>query len=107
MDIFQAMADPTRRNIIERLSSYQAAKTGLSIKELTADTGISRQAVTKHLNVLVKSGAVKAEFKGKEKRHFLKHYAFSGAFQWLAPIAEEWDERLIRLKQHLNKGDIE
>ena len=105
MDIFQAIADPTRRKIIKQLSSYQAAKTGLSIKELTADTDISRQAVTKHLNVLIKSGAVKAEFKGKEKRHYLKHYAFDEAWQWLAPIAKEWDERLIRLKQHLYTGD--
>lgn len=105
MDIFQAMADPKRRQIIEKLSSYPAAKSGLSIKELTKGTGISRQAVTKHLNVLIQAGAVNAEFQGKEKRHFLKHYAFNTAWQWLEPIATEWDNNLIRLKQHLNNGD--
>lgn len=105
MDIFQAIADPTRRKIIEQLSSYQAAKHGLSIKELTQNSGISRQAVTKHLNTLIKTGAVAAEFQGKEKRHFLKQYAFSDAWQWLEPIAKQWDEKLQNLKHHLNKED--
>lgn len=101
MDIFQALADPTRRHIIERLSRYDAAKSGLSIKELTTGFSISRQAVTKHLNTLIKCGVVKADFVGKEKRHFLLNYKFVEAWQWLEPIATQWDEKLSSLDKHL------
>ena len=101
MDIYQAMADPTRRIIIERLNNYEAAKYGLSLKDITNGLTISRQAVTKHLNILIKCGAVKAEFSGREKRHFLQQDAFMDAVSWLQPIAEQWDDRLLALQRHL------
>lgn len=101
MDIFQALADANRRHIIERLSSYEAAKHGISIKELTQGLSISRQAVTKHLNVLIRCGAVKAEFVGKEKRHFLCQFSLMEAWQWLEPIARQWDDKLSALSKHL------
>ena len=105
MDIFQALADPTRRHIIEQLCSYDAAKSGMSIKDLTKGSSISRQAVTKHLNTLIKCGVVKAEFVGKEKRHFLLNYKFLEAWQWLEPIARQWDEKLSELNKHLKTGN--
>lgn len=101
MDIFQALADANRRHIIEQLSSYEAAREGMSIKELTRGLSISRQAVTKHLNVLIKCGAVKAEFTGKEKRHFLQEFSLLEAWQWLEPIAQQWDTKLSALNKHL------
>lgn len=105
MDIYQAMADEKRRRIIERLNTYHAAKHGLSIKELTAGLGVSRQAITKHLNHLIKCGAITAQFTGKEKKHFINQDAFQPAIEWLTPIATCWDERLVNLKHHLRKED--
>lgn len=106
MDIFQALADPTRRKIIEQLSQYEAAKFGLSIKDITQDLSITRQAVTKHLNILINCGAVDAQFVGKEKRHFLQQNKLREAQEWLQPIAKQWDNRLAKLNKHL-KGKMQ
>ena len=68
MDIFKALADVNRRKVIEAL--YE--EDGLSIKQLTHGSTISRQAMTKHLNILTRSKIVTAEFSGKERVHKLK-----------------------------------
>ncbi|GAH07481.1 unnamed protein product, partial [marine sediment metagenome] len=65
--IFGAVADPTRRQILERLRAHGP----LSIKELAAPLPISRQAVTKHLNILLGSGLVEMRWVGRERMHFL------------------------------------
>ncbi len=101
MDIYQALSDPKRRRLIELLGSLDAAKNGLSIKQLSQGSGISRQAITKHLNILIKVGLVKAEFVGKERRHFLQPGKLNEPIEWLQPLAEVWDKRLKALKQHL------
>lgn len=95
--MFNAVADPTRRQILERLR----ADGPLSIKELAAPLPISRQAVTKHLNILRASGLIRMERVGRERLHFLEADPLREVEDWLKPYAEEWDRRLERLKQHL------
>lgn len=101
MDIFKALADVNRRRIIEALYQHE----GLSIKQLTVGSSITRQAITKHLNLLIRSKVVVAEFSGKERIHKLNPKAVNALLDWLAPFAQQWDDRLSQLSDHL--GDKE
>lgn len=92
MDVYKAIADPIRRKIIEQLVTKHAAQDGLSIKQLCAGKQVSRQAVTKHLNVLIKFKLVKAAFQGKERRHFLLPEKLYDPLTWLQPIAKQWED---------------
>ena len=98
-NVFNAVADPTRRRILERLR----ADGPLSIKELAAPLPISRQAVTKNLDMLRAAGLIRMERVGRERLHFLVADPLREVADWLAPYAEEWDRRLERLKQHLEE----
>ena len=97
MDIFKALADVNRRRIIEAL--YQ--QDGLSIKQLTEGSSITRQAITKHLNILIRSKVVVAQFSGKERIHKLNPKAVKALLDWLAPFAQQWDTRLEKLAEYL------
>lgn len=95
--IFSAVADPTRRQILDRLRSHGP----LSVKQLSAPLPISRQGVTKHLDILLKSGLVEMRRVGRERLHFLNPQPLHELEQWLQPYSEIWDRRLTRLQQHL------
>ena len=99
MDIFSAISDPTRRAIIERLNRHGPQ----SIKELGKGLDISRQGLTKHLDKLVKSKIVSAEFVGKERIHSLQPKPMEKLANWLQPFAEQWDTRLGNLAFHLEE----
>ena len=99
-NVFAAVADPTRRRILEQLRSSGAP----SIQELTAPLPISRQAVTKHLEVLKESGLVETRWAGRKRMHRLVAQPLREVEQWLRPYAEFWDERLERLTQHLKEN---
>lgn len=66
-DLFHALADPTRRDLLDRLR----AQAGLSLSELTEGTGLTRQAVTKHLRILEDANLVTTLRDGRMRRHFL------------------------------------
>lgn len=99
MDIFKALADKNRRKIIESL--YQEGE--LSIKQLTANSTISRQAITKHLNILIKAKVISAEFTGKERVHILNPKAVQSLVDWISPFAAQWDNRLNNLAKHIGE----
>lgn len=101
MDIFTALAVKQRRNIIEALHH----RGNLSIKQLTMDSAVSRQAVTKHLNILIKAKIVRAEYIGKERIHNLDPKAMQRLFNWLAPFAQKWDDRLNSLSKYIGDQD--
>lgn len=101
MDIFTALADPQRRHIIEALHLRGA----LSIKQLTQGSNVSRQAITKHLNILVKAKIIQADFVGKERVHKLDPKAMQSLLNWLAPFAQNWDDRLSNLIQYVGDDD--
>jgi DNA-binding transcriptional ArsR family regulator/uncharacterized protein YndB with AHSA1/START domain len=65
--VFKALSDPGRRYLLDRLNE----RNGLSLSELSAGMGISRQAVTKHLDVLEAAGLVTTLRRGREKLHYL------------------------------------
>ena len=92
-----AVADPTRREMLARLR----AEGPLSIKQLAAPLSITRQAVTKHLDILWASGLVRVQKTGRERLHSLDSSPLKEVEDWLEPYAQEWDERLSRLQRHL------
>ena len=94
--VFAARADPTRRHLVERLTEGSA-----TITELAADLPMSRQAVTKHLNLLEDAHLVVVTPSGRERHYALSVTALQEASQWLAGIEQQWDTRLARLKQML------
>ena len=97
--VFHAVADPTRRSILDRLR-----RSGpLSLKELAQPLPMSRQAVTKHLEVLHESGLVQIWRRGRERLHALDALQLREVDDWLKPYEDFWDSRLARLKRHLEE----
>jgi DNA-binding transcriptional ArsR family regulator len=99
MDAFAAVADPTRRQLLDRVRRSQP----LSLNELAEGLPITRQAVTKHLNALRDAGLLRIRRVGRERLHELNPTPLVAVEEWLAPYAAAWDERLARLRQHLEE----
>ena len=97
--VFVAVADPTRRLLLERLRGG----TGLSISELARDLPMSRQAVTKHLDALRRAGLIRVRRDGRERLHELDARPLEAVDEWLRPYAEAWDARLAALRTHLGE----
>jgi DNA-binding transcriptional ArsR family regulator len=88
--VFAALADPTRRGVIEALATGgTVTATGLA-----GDLPISRQAVAKHLAALRAARLVRAQRVGRETRYELDARPLEDAAQWIARVGGEWDERL-------------
>jgi DNA-binding transcriptional ArsR family regulator len=92
--VFAALGDETRLGIVRRL----ATGTPLSIATLTEGSGVTRQAVTKHLLVLDEAGLVRSQWRGRERLWALKPDRLEPARRSLELIAAHWDEALGRLK---------
>ena len=91
--VFEALADPTRRWMVERL-----ARGGSLTPTMLADQlPISRQAVSRHLGVLQQGGLVTARKDGREQRYQLALAPLRDATAWLTGIEAEWDTRLAAL----------
>lgn len=97
-DVFQALADPTRRELMRRLSEEgPVTATGLAGR-----LPVSRQAVAKHLEVLEEAGLVVSERRGRERRFRLTPAPMANVATWMASIGSNWDERLDRLRHLLS-----
>jgi len=92
--VFAALGDPTRLKLVAVLCAGGA----FSIAQLTTGTEISRQAVTKHLQVLAEAGVVGDLKQGRERLWQLEPHAIDEARQALEIIGREWELRLGRLK---------
>jgi DNA-binding transcriptional ArsR family regulator len=92
--IFAALGDPTRL----RLVAVLCAGGAFSIAQLTANTDISRQAVTKHLQVLADAGVVRDLRVGRERVWQLEPGQLEEARRTLEIIGREWDMALAKLK---------
>ncbi len=97
--IFAALGDPTRLKIVALLCAGGA----FSIAQLTANTEISRQAVTKHLQVLAEAGVVRDLRMGRERLWELEPAKIEAARQALEGIGRQWEKALGRLKVYLER----
>jgi DNA-binding transcriptional ArsR family regulator len=98
-EVFVALADPTRRRMIERLSSTFDAP--VTISRLADDFPMSRQAVTKHVEVLEEAGLIASQRRGRERVITLTPAPLAGAAAWIAAIEARWDHRLSALQRYL------
>ena len=95
--VFAALADPTRRTILQAVGG----RVDATATELAVDLPVSRQAVVKHLQVLAEAGLVDAEKHGREQRYRLTPAPLDDALRWLAEVGAAWDARLARLRRQL------
>ena len=100
-DSFLAISDATRRHVLERLRTQGQ----LSVTDLTEPLSITRQAVTKHLDVLERAGLLECHRLGRRRLHRLKAQPLEDVADWLAPYAAAWDRRLSRLRTHLGEDE--
>jgi DNA-binding transcriptional ArsR family regulator len=94
--MYAALADPSRRSMVERLSRGPA-----SVKELAQPLTMSLPAVLQHLQVLEASGLVRSEKAGRVRTCRLEPAALSAAEGWIADRRRGWTERLDRLDAFL------
>jgi DNA-binding transcriptional ArsR family regulator len=94
--LFQALADPSRRAMVERLSRGPA-----SVSELARPLAMSLPAVVQHLQVLEASGLVRSEKVGRVRTCRIEPAALQAAEQWISERRAMWEQRLDRLGAYL------
>lgn len=94
--VFAALGDVTRMALLNRLGRGER-----SLSALTEGTGMSRQAVTKHLDVLARAGLVRARRSGRERRYSATPAPLESASEWLLSYRREWEASLDRLDAYL------
>jgi len=100
--VFGALADPTRRAILERLARGEVAVT-----ELAAPFSTSLPAISKHLRVLEGAGLIVRRTAGRRRICKIEPTAMDSAAEWIAYYSRFWNERLDALDEYLNatQGD--
>ena len=98
--LFQALADPARRGMVERLSRSPA-----SVSDLAAPFAMSLPAVLQHLRVLEASGLIRTEKAGRVRTCRIEPAALRTAEQWIAERRAVWERRLDRLGDLLAEPD--
>lgn len=100
--VFAALADANRRRVLELVS----ADPGATASTLAGRLPISRQAVAKHLEVLVDAGLVAAVRSGREVRHHVRVDPLRDTAAWLLARADAWDDRLQALKSAAEEAAV-
>lgn len=95
--VFHALADPTRRRMVERLTRGPA-----SVSELAEPLAMSLPAVVQHLAVLEASGLVTSEKAGRVRTCRIEPAALRGAEAWIAERRTAWEQRFDRLGAFLD-----
>lgn len=99
--VFKALADQTRRNMLDRL----LATPGLTLGDLIAGTDMRRQSASKHVQLLEEAGLVHVEWQGREKKHFLNPIPIREISQrWLDKYSERQTDALLTMKQALEEN---
>ncbi|KPV59712.1 ArsR family transcriptional regulator [Paenibacillus sp. A3] len=98
-DVFQAIADPTRRQLLSMLGEREMPVTVIS-----GHFPMSRTAVSKHLRILADAGLVKERKIGRETRYRLEPEPLLELKRWLAYYERYWDNKLLALQRFV-EGD--
>ncbi|MFD9460845.1 ArsR/SmtB family transcription factor [Streptomyces sp. NPDC060027] len=99
--VLGALADPTRRQLLDLLAE-QGTATATTLAERLP---VSRQAVVKHLAVLDAAGLVSGGRVGREVRYALRPAALDATARWMAALAADWDRRLANIKRVAEAGE--
>ena len=101
-EVFKALADATRRELLDRLR----AENGQTLGELCERMAMSRQAVSKHLAILEAANLVATAWRGREKRHFLNPVPIHEIGErWIAKFERGRLDALADLKRNLENKD--
>lgn len=97
--VFEALGDPTRRNVLREVAEHGP----ITATELAERLPVTRQAIAKHLGVLLHADLVSEERAGRERRFRARTAALTDASRWLAVTGTAWDQRLGRLSERLQE----
>ena len=97
--VFAAIADPTRRTIVQRV-----ARRRLTAGELARGFRISRPAVSKHVRVLVSAGLLRVRREGRNRVYELDSEPLRRVDEWVAQYREFWQTNLRSLKAYVESG---
>jgi len=100
MDTFTALADPTRRNIIEMIAS----RGELSAREISDNFPTSPPAISQHLKVLREVKLLRMEKRAQKRIYSIDTNGISKMENWLATMRRMWDERFDALAAYLEEG---
>ena len=96
--VFRALADPSRRELLDRLH----ARNGQSLNELCKGLGMARQSVTQHLDVLEQANLISVQRQGREKRHFFNPVPIHDIYErWIRKFEIPRLQALQALKRRL------
>jgi len=97
-DVFQAIADPTRREILNRL-----AHQSLNVNAVSDNFPVSRAAIYKHIKVLTESGLVVVTKQGRERYCEARMEKLDEVTEWIAQHRKQWEDRLDSLESYLQR----
>ena len=103
-DVFKALADASRRTLLDRLHR----RNGQTLNELCAGLDMTRQAVTKHLSILESANLISVQRQGREKLHFINPVPINAiAERWISKFQRHHLSALSALKNALEEDDHE
>lgn len=97
-DVFQAIADPHRRRIIDLLS-----KEPMTLNSIAEKFDISRPAISQHIKFLSQCGIVEVEQIGRERYCKIQPQNLIPAFLWLEKFKKEWESRIDSFEKYINQ----
>lgn len=97
-DVFLAVADPTRRSILDRLRRGDA-----HVNELASGFRVTRPAISRHLRVLRKARLVRERREGRHRIYQLEPERIQQVARWAEEYRQLWQQSLTNLKRHLEK----
>ena len=97
-DIFQAIADPVRRDIIKLLAEQR-----LTVNAVAERFEVSRPAISKHLKILEECGVIAISKRGRERLCHIRPGSLIPAFMWIEQYRELWEQRLDSFEDYVNK----
>jgi len=97
-DVFQAIADPTRREIITLVS-----RQSLNLNAVAENFDMSRQAISLHIKILQECGLILIKQEGRERYCSIQPKKLSEVSDWIEPFRKLWEERFDKVDNILNK----
>jgi DNA-binding transcriptional ArsR family regulator len=98
IDVFQTLADPTRRRIVEVLRAGEQ-----QVGDVVAKAGVHQSGVSRHLRILAEAGFVSMRPDGQRRLYALRAEPFRELENWLEPYRKLWEQRLDRFETALAK----
>ena len=99
VDVFQAIADPTRRRLLDALE-----RSDQPVNRLAGPVRMSRPAISQHLRVLRRAGLVKVRRAGREGHYCLRGERLRQVYDWVAHYERFWTQKLAALGRYLEES---